>query len=89
MRLTSKGESRFQWMLGAFYEDVYDWWEYGARIPGYKTTTSWEYAQYLAYYYNAQGYDIQYPLDPTEIYYTSTSTAPSSRPPCSASSRST
>jgi outer membrane receptor protein involved in Fe transport len=71
VRLTSKGESRFQWMLGAFYEDVYDWWQYGARIPGYMTTTSWEYAQYLAYYYNAQGYDIQYPLDPTEIYYTS------------------
>ena len=53
MRLTSKGESRFQWMAGAFYEDVYDWWDYGAQIPGYMTTTSWEYAQYLAYYYNA------------------------------------
>jgi outer membrane receptor protein involved in Fe transport len=71
VRLTSKGESRFQWMLGAFYEDVYDWWQYGARIPGYMTTTSWEYAQYLAYYYNALGYDIQYPLDPTEVYYSS------------------
>ena len=34
VRLTSKGESRFQWMLGAFYEDVYDWWEYGAHMPG-------------------------------------------------------
>jgi outer membrane receptor protein involved in Fe transport len=71
VRLTSKGESRLQWMLGAFYEDVYDWWHVGAHIPGYMTTTSWAYAQYLAYYYNAQGYDIQYPLDPTEIYYTS------------------
>ncbi len=71
VRLTSKGDSRFQWMAGAFYEDVYDWWQYGAHIPGYMTTTSWAYAQYLAYYYNAQGYDIQYPLDPTEIYYTS------------------
>ncbi len=69
MRLTSQGESRFQWMAGAFYEDVYDWWQYGAHIPGYMSTTSWAYAQYLAYYYNAQGYDIQYPLAPTEIYY--------------------
>ena len=24
VRLTSQGESRFQWMAGAFYEDVYD-----------------------------------------------------------------
>jgi outer membrane receptor protein involved in Fe transport len=72
VRLTSKGESRFQWMLGAFYEDVYDWWEVSKTIPGYQTTTSWAYAQYLAYYYNAQGYDIQYPLDPTDIYYIGT-----------------
>ena len=28
-RLTSKGDSKLQWMAGAFYEDVYDWWEYG------------------------------------------------------------
>jgi outer membrane receptor protein involved in Fe transport len=69
VRLTSQGESRFQWMAGAFYEDVYDWWRYGSRIPGYETTTSWAYAQYLAYYYNSLGYDIQYPLDPTDVYY--------------------
>ncbi len=69
VRLTSKGESRFQWMLGAFYEDVNDQWAVSSVIPGYQTSTSWAYAQYLAYYYNALGYDIQYPLDPTEIYY--------------------
>ena len=28
-RLTSQGDSKLQWMAGAFYEDVYDWWEYG------------------------------------------------------------
>ena len=72
VRLTSKGESRFQWMAGAFYEDVYDWWNYGARIPGLRTTNSWEYAQYLAYYYNSLGYDIQYPLDRTNVYYSDT-----------------
>jgi outer membrane receptor protein involved in Fe transport len=72
VRLTSNGESRFQWMTGAFYEDVYDWWNYGSKIPGYRSTNSWEYAQYLAYYYNSQGYDIQYPLDPTNVYYADT-----------------
>ena len=30
VRLTSQGDSKLQWMAGAFYEDVYDWWEYGA-----------------------------------------------------------
>ena len=72
VRLTSQGESRFQWMAGAFYEDVYDWWHYGSRIPGLETTTHWEYAQYLAYYYNGLGYDVQYPLNPTDDYYTDT-----------------
>ncbi len=69
VRLTSQGESRFQWMAGAFYEDVYDWWRLRRADPGLETTTRWAYAQYLAYYYNNQGYDIQYPLDPTEVYY--------------------
>ena len=30
-RLTSQGDSKLQWMAGAFYEDVYDWWQYGAQ----------------------------------------------------------
>ncbi len=33
-RLTSQGESKLQWMAGAFFEDVYDWWEYGADGAG-------------------------------------------------------
>ena len=40
--------------------------------PGSRDDDHWEYAQYLADYYNGQGYDVQYPLDPTEIYYTDT-----------------
>ena len=28
-RLTSQGDGKLSWMAGAFYEDVYDWWEYG------------------------------------------------------------
>ena len=69
VRLTSKGESRFQWMARRFLRGRVRLVASRRDIPGYKTTTSWAYAQYLAYYYNAQGYDIQYPLDPTEIYY--------------------
>jgi outer membrane receptor protein involved in Fe transport len=66
VRLTSKGESRFQWMAGAFYEDVYDWWHYGAKVPGLTSTDAWPAAQYYAYYY---GYDTHYPIAPTNIYY--------------------
>ena len=66
VRLTSQGESRFQWMAGAFYEDVYDWWEYGAEVPGLTTTPVWAAAQYYAYYY---GYDTHYPIAETDIYY--------------------
>jgi len=69
VRLTSQGESRFQWMVGAFYEDVYDWWDYGKDLPGLMTTTAWQHANYYAYY--AKNYDpnVQYPLAPTDLYY--------------------
>lgn len=72
-RLTSQGESRLQWMVGAFYEDVYDWWFYGATNPDLTSTTTWETAQTYAYlaatYY---GYDVEYPLPPTDIVYMNT-----------------
>jgi len=68
-RLTSQGESRLQWMAGAFYESVYDWWFYGALNPVLTSTTAWEAAQYYAYWANYYGYDVQYPLPPTDIYY--------------------
>ncbi len=69
VRLTSLGESRFQWMVGAFYEDVYDWWHYGAKLPGLMNTATWEYAQYYACVANDLGYDIACPLPDTDIYY--------------------
>ncbi len=47
-RLTSQGDSRFQWMAGAFYEDVYDYWDYGTRVEDLASTTAWYYAQYFA-----------------------------------------
>ena len=69
VRLTSKGESRFQWMAGLFYEDVYDWWDYGTELPGLQNTRAWDYAQYYAFNAKYAGYDVQYPIPPTDIYY--------------------
>lgn len=66
VRLTSKGESRFQWMAGAFYEDVYDWWHYGASVPNLTSTPAWYTAQSYAYTY---AYYTLYPLADTDIYY--------------------
>lgn len=69
VRLTSQGESRFEWMVGAFYEDVEDSWDYGAKLPNLMTTTAWDAANYYACYANDLGYDIACPLAPTDIYY--------------------
>ena len=66
VRLTSQGESRLQWMAGAFYEDVWDWWHYGAKVPELESTLTWYLAQYYAASYGA---DVV-PLPPTDEYYT-------------------
>ena len=65
VRLTSQGESRLEWMAGAFYEDVWDWWDYGAKVPNLASTTAWYYAEYLAAYYGAD----QVPLPSSDVYY--------------------
>ena len=69
VRLTSLGESRLQWIAGAFYEDVWDWWHYGSQIPTLTQTTEWGAAQYYACYYANLGYDIDCPLPDTNIQY--------------------
>ena len=69
VRLTSKGESRFAWMAGAFFEDVQDSWHYGARLPGLTGTTAWDVANSYACYYADLGYDVQCPLNDTDWYY--------------------
>jgi outer membrane receptor protein involved in Fe transport len=68
-RLTSQGEGKLQWMAGAFYEDVYDWWEYGARQPGLQDTVAWEEANRRACELADEGLDVACPLAPTEYYY--------------------
>lgn len=80
LRLVSKGDTRFQWMLGAYYEDIVDKWFYGARVPGLENTTAWSQAQAYAYYYGAPNYYNYYnpdyanpnqasPLPPSDIGY--------------------
>ncbi|MGH8203676.1 MAG: TonB-dependent receptor [Steroidobacteraceae bacterium] len=66
VRLTSQGESRLQWMAGAFYEDVWDWWHYGAKVAGLESTQAWATANYYAAYYGAD----EVPLPATDEYYT-------------------
>lgn len=69
-RLTSKGESKLQWMAGAFFEDVYDWWNYGDYLTegDFADTNAWAEA-------NARACDLDdtsialCPLAPTQIYY--------------------
>ena len=54
---------------GLFYEDVYDWWDYGTELPGLQTTRAWAYAQYYAC--NAAVCRVRRPVPdaPTDIYY--------------------
>jgi len=81
VRLTSTGDSKLRWTVGAFYEDVYDEWYYGTNQPGLENTTMWAYANYLAYYYGvaSNSYNnytpntnISYPLAATDDSYTNT-----------------
>ena len=83
VRLTSQGESRFQWMVGAFYEDVYDWWHYGPSSRAMNTTT-WEYGAVPGLPRETCGYDIPVRWRTPKTITRTSSTRRSSRPPCSA-----
>ncbi len=68
-RLTSQGESRLQWMAGAFFEDVYDWWDYGALVPGLQTTPSWTRANEICLDIEGDVPGLTCPLAPTDEFY--------------------
>jgi iron complex outermembrane receptor protein len=69
-RLTSQGDSRFEWMAGAFYEKVEDGWFDTADIPGFPTTRAFSFANWQACEFNAEGYDyIPCPLTPSDVWY--------------------
>ena len=69
VRLTSTTASRLQWMIGGFYEDVFDKWLYGTKVDGFTDTPAWEAANQYAYAYYASYDNIQYPLSPTDVTY--------------------
>lgn len=70
-RLTSKGDSKLQWMAGAFYENVYDWWHYGARQDQGELiqTVAWQTAQQNCLDLQATLPSQVCPIAPTPYYY--------------------
>jgi iron complex outermembrane recepter protein len=72
LRLTSKGDSRLQWLGGLFYERVHDNWWYGTQNLQFPNTTGWlavSNPNGTACNYNSLGYNVQCPLPPTTIIY--------------------
>jgi outer membrane receptor protein involved in Fe transport len=70
-RLTSTTDSKFQWMLGAFYDDIYDTWLYGSKIPGASDTIGWYWASYWSCYYASleNGENWNCPIPPSDTTY--------------------
>jgi len=69
LRLTSQSDSKLQWMVGAFYDDVHDAWEYGSWMPNLTQTNGWASAEAYACFYAAAGYDVPCPLPATTKIY--------------------
>ncbi len=58
LRLTSTTDSRFQWMIGAFYENHKDGWVDDGEIPNLNSTKHWAYTQWRSCDLAGQGYDL-------------------------------
>jgi len=70
LRLTSTTDSRFQWMIGAFYENNQDGWVDEGEIPGLTNTIHWAYTQFRSCQLANQGYDIVCPTQAEDdIWY--------------------
>ncbi len=57
LRLVSTTESRFQWMVGAFYENFKDGWVDDGTIPNLDTTKHWRYTQWRSCDLVDQGFE--------------------------------
>ena len=69
LRLVSQGDSRFQWTIGAYYEDFLNAWFYGNKMPGLENTTMWYAANFYAYYYGvSSNYYNNYTPNPNQVY---------------------
>jgi len=70
LRLTSTTDSRFQWMVGAYYENNEDGWVDSGEIPNLASTKHADYSQWRSCDLASQGYEVQCPLpDPNNIWY--------------------
>jgi len=70
LRLTSTTDSRFQWMVGAFYEKNKDGWVDQGIIPNLDTTKHWRYTQWRTCDLADQGYDVTCPAqDLNNVWY--------------------
>jgi outer membrane receptor protein involved in Fe transport len=70
LRLTSTTDSRFQWMIGAFYENNQDGWVDSGEIPDLVNTTHWDYTLFRSCDLAGQGFEVQCPLPETNnIWY--------------------
>ena len=74
IRLQSKGDGKLRWMLGGYWEDVFDTWFYFTDVQDLANTDAWTFAQAYAFYYKyTSGYDnLQYPLPATTYGYVQT-----------------
>ncbi len=70
-RHASKAESKLSWMVGAFSEDVYDWWEFGDRLTNgnFQGTVAWAEANRRSCEDIADPNLAACPLAPSDIYY--------------------
>jgi outer membrane receptor protein involved in Fe transport len=70
IRLASISDSRFQWMVGAYYEDTYDAWDWYSVTPNLVDTPAWEAFNALAYsLQNNYNTGTIYPVAPTDRFY--------------------
>jgi iron complex outermembrane receptor protein len=71
IRLTSTTDSRFQWMVGAFYENHKDGWVDNGDIPNLNNTKHWRYTQWRSCDLVNQGYTgVQCPAPETNnVWY--------------------
>ena len=58
IRLTSTTDSRFQWMVGAFYENHKDGWVDDGEIPNLNSTKHWRYTQWRSCDLAGQGNNL-------------------------------
>jgi len=70
LRLTSTGDSRFQWMVGAFYENNKDGWVDSGEIPNLTNTLHWDYVRFRSCDLQGQGFPVDCPVAPlNDIWY--------------------